>query len=223
VWTGAICELLHAQQEIPQAEEGFVALFDGQSLTGWIGAVDGYCVEEGLLTCIPEKGGNLMSEKEYSDFILRLEFKLPPGGNNGIGLRVPLGAHAATQGMEIQILDDTAEQYATLHDYQYCGSVYGVIPAKRGFLKPVGEWNSQEIRCLGKEVTIILNGETIVAGNIEAASIPMTLDGKDHPGLKRTSGHIGFLGHGSKVQFRNVRIQEIPTETVSPQEQTCPE
>lgn len=191
------------------AEAGFVSLFDGQTLKGWIGAVEGYCVEDGAITCIPEKGGNLMSARQYADFILKFEFKLTPGANNGIGLRVPLGAHAATQGMEIQILDDTAEQYAKLHDYQYHGSVYGVIPARRGFLKPIGEWNSQEIHCIGKEIAVILNGETIVQGNLDEASQPMTLDGKEHPGLQRTQGHIGFLGHGTRVQFRNVRIREI--------------
>lgn len=199
----------HLSADDPADESDFVAVFDGQTLTGWVGAVDGYAVEEGAITCIAEKGGNLMSEKEYADFILRLEFKIPPGGNNGIGLRAPLNAHVATQGMEIQVLDDSSEKYANLHEYQYHGSVYGVIPAKRGFLKPAGEWNVQEIRCIGKQVTVILNGETIVDGDIEVASAPMTLDGKEHPGLKRTSGHIGFLGHGSRVQFRNVRIKEI--------------
>ncbi len=195
--------------EVTEQEKaaGYVSLFDGETLKGWVGAVDGYAVEEGAITCIADKGGNLMSAKEYSDFVLRLEFRLPPGGNNGVGLRVPLGGHAATLGMEIQVLDDTAEQYATLQPYQYHGSVYGVIPARRGCLKPVGEWNAQEIRCIGKQVTVILNAETIVDGDIEEASMPMTLDGKAHPGLQRTTGHIGFLGHGSRVQFRNIRIQ----------------
>ena len=210
VMLAAIVGCVFASTVNADDEAGFVSLFDGESLKGWVGAVDGYAVEDGAITCIADRGGNLMSAKEYADFILRLEFRLPAGGNNGVGLRVPLGGHAATQGMEIQVLDDTAEKYAKLHEYQYCGSVYGVIPAKRGHLNPVGEWNVQEIRCIGSHVTVILNGETIVDGDIIEAGTPETIDGRSHPGLYRTTGHIGFLGHGSRVQFRNVRIKEVP-------------
>ncbi|MFG0331916.1 MAG: DUF1080 domain-containing protein [Maioricimonas sp. JB049] len=160
-----------------------------------------------------ERGGNIYTEREYSDFILRFEFRLPPGGNNGIGLRVPSGGHASRDGMEIQILDNTAKRYAKLKPYQYHGSVYGVIPAKRGYLKPVGSWNSQEIRCIGRHVTVILNGEVIVDGNLDEASAGGTLDGKKHPGLKRTSGHISLAGHGSRVQFRNIRVREVAGES----------
>ncbi|QDU37808.1 hypothetical protein Mal4_21250 [Maioricimonas rarisocia] len=196
-----------------RAEDGFETLFDGQSLSGWTGATDGYAVEDGALTCIAERGGNLYTEKEYSDFILRFEFRLPPGGNNGIGLRVPSGGHASRDGMEIQILDNTAKRYANLKPYQYHGSVYGVIPAKRGYLKPVGTWNSQEIRLIGQHITVILNGEVIVDGDLDKASAGGTLDGKEHPGLKRASGHISLAGHGSRVQFRNIRVQEVAGET----------
>lgn len=202
-------EAVAAELSPEETAAGFVSLFDGETLNGWVGAVEGYAVEDGAITCIADKGGNLMSEKDYANFVLKLEFRLPAGGNNGIGLRVPLGQHAATQGMEIQVLDDSSSKYDQLKEYQYHGSIYGVVPAKRGFLKPVGEWNVQEIRCIGKQVTVILNGETIVDADIEAASTPMTLDGHEHPGLRRTTGRIGFLGHGSKVQFRNIRIQEI--------------
>lgn len=190
-------------------EPGFVPLFDGKSLAGWIGATNGYKVEDGTIVCIPEKGGNLLSEREYGDFDLKLEFRLAPHGNNGIAIRAPREGHVATLGMEIQVLDNTHAKYATLAPYQYHGSVYGVIPAKRGYLRPVGEWNEQEIRCRGSQVTVILNGETIVDGDVLAASRPHTLDGKDHPGLKRTTGHVGFLGHGEPVAFRNIRIKPL--------------
>lgn len=191
---------------------GFVPLFDGQSLDGWTGATDGYVVEDGAITCVAESGGNLFTEREFADFVLRFEFLLTPGANNGIGLRVPTGGHASYDGMEIQILDSTAERYAKLKPYQYHGSVYGIIPAKRGYLRPTGVWNTQEIRCIGRRITIILNGETIVDGDLDEALANGTLDGKEHPGAHRTSGHIVLCGHGSRVQFRNMRIREVSTE-----------
>ena len=189
-------------------EEGFVSLFDGQTLKGWTGSTDGYVVEEGAITCKPKGGGFLYTENEYGDFVFRFDFKLPPGANNGIGIRTPKGGDPAYVGMEIQVLDDTAPGYKSLAPYQYHGSIYGVVAAKKGFLKPVGEWNSEEITCKGKHVKIVLNGETIVDANIEEASTPKTLDGKDHPGLKNAKGHIAFCGHGDKVSFRNLRIKK---------------
>jgi len=120
-----------------------------------------------------------------------------------------LGGDAAYKGYELQILDNTAPVYSNLKPYQYHGSVYGIIPAKRGFLKPVGQWNYQEVKIKGDDIKITLNGTTIVEGNIHEASKDGTPDGKDHPGLKRTSGHIGFLGHGSLLWFRNIRIKEL--------------
>ena len=190
-------------------EEGFTTLFDGKTLTGWTGSVDGYVVEEGAIVCKPKGGGLLYTEKEYGDFTFRFEFKLTPGANNGIGIRTPKGGDPAYVGMEIQVLDDTADQYKSLQQYQYHGSIYGVAAAKKGHLKPVGEWNTEEITCKGKQVTIVLNGETIVDTDIEKASTPKTIDGKDHPGLKREKGFICFCGHGAKVDFRNLRVKEL--------------
>ena len=209
-----LCPVLAvAESGEADSDSGFVSLFDGQTLTGWTGATDGYEAEQGVLTCIQTKGGNLMTEKEYANFVLRLDFVCPEGGNNGVGLRVPKGGHASTDGFEIQVLDDEAEQYVKLQPYQYCGSVYGIIPAKRGHLKPAGEWNSMEISLIGRDIHVILNDVAIVDGNLDEASTPMTMDGKDHPGLKRTTGHIGFLGHGARVQYRNIRIKEVALPT----------
>jgi 3-keto-disaccharide hydrolase len=112
--------------------------------------------------------------------------------------------------MELQILDDSAAQYKNLQPYQYHGSIYGVVAGKRGHQKPVGEWNEQEVIVKGRQVKVILNGETIIDADIDKASTPKTVDGKDHPGLKRDKGYIGFLGHGSRIEFRNIRIKEIP-------------
>ncbi|CAK9067470.1 DUF1080 domain-containing protein, partial [Durusdinium trenchii] len=168
--------------------EGFVPLFDGESLDGWIGATDAYTVEEGCISSLPDKSGNLYTAGQYANFVLRFEFQLDPGANNGIGLRVPYGGRASYEGFEIQLLDDDADRYAKLNPYQFCGSVYGIIPAKRGALKPAGEWNSLEIRLDGRDIRITMNGTVIVDGNLDEASTPQTLDGKDHPGLNQTTG-----------------------------------
>lgn len=190
--------------------EGFVPLFNGEDLTGWVGDTVGYVAEEGKIVIYPKRGsGNLYTEKEYSDFVLRFEFKLTPGANNGLGIRAPLKGDAAYVGMELQILDNTAHIYKDLKPYQYHGSIYGVVPAKRGYLKPVGEWNTQEVIAKGTKITVILNGVTIVDADIQEAIDRGTVDGRDHPGLKRAAGHIGFLGHGSHVEFRNIRIKEL--------------
>ncbi|MCT4590081.1 MAG: DUF1080 domain-containing protein [Carboxylicivirga sp.] len=194
-----------------EKSEGFVSLFNGTDLNGWIGNKTDYQVENGEIVIIPKNSGhgNLYTEKEYADFIYRFEFKLTPGANNGLGIRAPLEGDAAYEGMELQILDNTASVYANLKPYQYHGSVYGVIAAKRGYLKPVGEWNTEEVIVNGTRVKVILNGEVIVDGDIVEASANGTKDGKNHPGLKRSKGHIGFLGHGSEVYFRNIRIKEL--------------
>jgi hypothetical protein len=201
--------LLLAADDQPAAE-GFVKLFDGKSLAGWQGSKDGYDIVEGAIVCKPKGGGNLYTEKEYSDFHLKFEFKLTPGANNGIGLRTPLQGDPAFVGLEIQVLDDSSDKYKDkLAEYQYHGSVYGVVPAKRGHLKPVGEWNSEEIILQGKQIKVILNGETIVDADLEKASTPKTIDNREHPGLKRDSGYIGFCGHGAEVWFRNVQLKEL--------------
>ncbi|MCK3685521.1 family 16 glycoside hydrolase [Maribellus sp. YY47] len=196
------------QEEI---EQGFVSLFNGKNLDGWQGNKTDYYAENGELVVNPKMGGhgNLFTENEYSDFIFRFEFKLTPGANNGLGIRAPLEGDAAYAGMELQILDNTAPIYANLHEYQYHGSVYGTIAAKRGFQKPVGEWNVQEVIVKGTKIKITLNGEVILDGDIADARENGTKDGKNHPGLKREKGYIGFLGHGSELWFRNIRIKDL--------------
>ncbi len=192
----------------PVPEAGFDSLFDGKTLNGWIGSTSGYAVENGAITSLPN-GNNLLTAKNYADFHFKFEFQLTAGCNNGIGIRTPEHGDAAYVGMEIQVLDDSDAQYANLKPWQFHGSIYGVVPAKRGHLKKVGEWNSQEIIARGTHIQVILNGVTIVDADIEKAATEGTIDGKDHPGLRRQSGRIGFLGHGDKVSFRNIRIREL--------------
>jgi hypothetical protein len=191
--------------------EGFVQLFNGQNLDGWTGNLVGYKVQDGLMVFDPQAGNskNIYTAKDYSDFAFRFEFQLTPAANSGVGIRAPREGDAAYVGMEIQVLDDSAPVYATLQPYQYHGSVYGVIPAKRGSQKPVGEWNTEEIWIKGSKIKVTVNGTVIVDGDIAEASKNGTMDHKDHPGLQRTSGAIGFLSHGAVVKFRNIRLKEL--------------
>jgi len=193
-------------------DEGFVSLFNGKDLSGWIYGDNksgkGYQVENGVVFCTEHDGGNLYTEKEYADFVFRFDFKLEDSANNGIGIRAPLKGDAAYVGMEIQILDDNGKEYkGKLRPAQYHGSIYDVVAAKQGSLKPTGEWNSEEITAKGRHITVKVNGTTIVDANLDDVKDPAVL--KKHPGLLRESGHIGFLGHGSRVEFRNMRVKDL--------------
>jgi hypothetical protein len=190
-------------------EDGFTPLFNGKDLSGWTLAGRhgrGYVVEDGNIVCPRDGGGNLFSEAEYGDFVLRFEFKLEAGSNNGIGIRAPLAGDAAYQGMEIQVLDNDAAVYrGKLKPAQYHGSIYDVFPAKTGFLKPVGQWNEEQITAVGRHIVVVLNGTTIVDANLDSVTDPEVL--KRHPGLARATGHIGLLGHDTRVEFRNLRVK----------------
>lgn len=206
-------ELGNKPYELTQEEkqDGYELLFNGKDLSNWVGNKTDYVVEDNAIAIYPTgKGhGNLSTEKEYSDFIFRFEFQLTPGANNGLGIHAPLNGDAAYGGKEIQILDNTAPVYAKLEPYQYHGSVYGILPAKKGFLKPVGEWNQQEVVVQGDRIKVTLNGSVILDGDLKKATKNGTMDKKDHPGLNRHTGHISFLGHGTVVRFRNIRIKDL--------------
>ena len=194
-----------------EKQQGYELLFNGKDLDNWLGNKTEYVVEDNAIAIYPAgKGhGNLYTEKEYSDFIFKFEFQLTPGANNGLGIHAPLNGDAAYGGKEIQILDNTAPVYANLEPYQYHGSVYGIIPAKRGFLKPVGEWNEQEVHVKGDKIKVTLNGTVILDGDLKKATRNGTMDKKEHPGLNQHKGHIAFLGHGTVVRFRNIRIKDL--------------
>ena len=185
------------------AEKGFQPIFNGKNLDGWVlvgGKGPGYVVRDGVLVCPAEGGGNLLTEKEFANFVFRFEFKLTEGVNNGVGIRAPLAGDIAYSGMEIQILDHDAPVYqGKLKPAQYHGSIYDVVPAKTGFLKKTGEWNQEEITASGRHIKVVLNGTTIVDADLDSVKDPEVL--KKHPGLARTTGHIGFLGHGTTVEM----------------------
>lgn len=195
-----------------EKKEGFKVLFDGTNMNDWTGDTAIFVIEDGDMVTRPKQGnlyGNLFTKEEYGDFDFRFEFQLTPGANSGVGIRAPLEGNAAYLGMELQIIDNGADVFKNLKPYQYHGSIYGVIPAKRGYLKPVGEWNYEEVIAKGPKIKIILNGTDIVDADITEASENGTMDHLTHPGLKRTSGHIGFLGHASVVRFKNIRVKDL--------------
>ncbi len=200
--------LIHSAAEA-KPERGFVSLFDGKTLNGWqdLNKNGGYAVTNGAIACLKGLGGNLFTTNQYTNFILRFEFRLEPGSNNGIGIRAPIDGDAAYQGMELQVLDDTTKKYGELQPFQMHGSLYGVVPSKTGAQKPVGEWNAQEITADGKKIKVVLNGQTILDTDLSTITDPNIL--KQHPGILRDSGYIGFLGHGDYVEFRNIRIKEL--------------
>lgn len=213
---GALLTAVGATSTPQKPEAGFVSLFNGKDLSGWIYGKRGdqerrsglgYQVENGVLFSTKEDGGNLFTEKEYADFAFRFEFRLTENANNGIGIRAPLDGDAAYAGIEIQVLDDSGSQYTKLRPAQYHGSIYDIVPAKRGFQKPVGEWNSEEIMAKGRHITVTLNGTIIVDANLDDVKDETVV--KKHPGMMNTKGHIGLLGHGTRVEFRNLRIKEL--------------
>lgn len=202
--------------------QGFDMLFDGTSLKKWTGDTTTYIIKDGCITVSAAHwGNNIYTTNEYGDFVFRFEFALDrPGVNNGVGIRTPMNVDAAFHGMEIQILDHDDPMYAGLNDYQVHGSVYGVIPAKRVKFK-LGEWNTEEIRAEGDRITVTVNGKVILDGNIREAcqghcvgdpgeeGNHYMIDHRNHPGLFNKQGHIGFLGHGDGIRFRNVRILDL--------------
>jgi hypothetical protein len=191
---------LFAIASISQGKEA-VSLFNGKDLTGWKKA--NYLVEDGVLVC---KGGHLVTEKQYTNYIFEFDFLLPPGGNNGLGIHYPGTGNPAYSGMELQILDNTAPKYAKLKDYQYHGSLYTLQAAKRGHLKPVGEWNHEKVTINGPLVKVELNGTVILDANLDE----LNKEKPKHKGAQRRSGHICFCGHGAGIKFKDITIKELP-------------
>ena len=187
----------------------FKSAFNGKNFEGWAGPTNNYSVDHGSIQCIKGKGGTIYVNDELGDFSARMEFKLPPGGNNGLAIRYPGSGDTAYVGMcELQVLDDSAKKYAKLHPAQYHGSAYGMAPAARGYQRPVGEWNFQEVTVDGSRIKVELNGTLILNADLANVEKPMYDLGK-FKGRLRKSGYFGFAGHGDAVSFRNISIRNI--------------
>jgi len=213
-----IREIPHAEADKALAadEKGFTEMVNGKDLSNWQGAVDNYEMKDGAIYCKVGKGGNLLTKEEYGDCVIRTEFILPPAGNNGIALRAPLEGNAAWEGLELQVIDSDGYNAKTaaagkpgLKEYQYHGSVYGLIGAKHGYLRPGGEWNYQEVTVKGQRITVTLNGTKILDADLSEVD-RSHLDPKQTPkGLDKTSGFIGFAGHNDPVGFRSFRVKKL--------------
>jgi len=189
---------------------GFKSIFNGKDFDGWAGPVDNYEIKDGAIVCRPKKGGNIYTKAEYRDFIVRLEFKLPPGGNNGLAIRYPGEGDPAYVGMcEAQVLDDNYEKATgeKIDPRQAHGSAYGMVAAHRGYQHPIGEWNYQETTVKGSTIKIELNGTVIL--DCDLSKVSDYKGDHPHPGKDRTSGHFGFAGHNDPVMFRNISIKTL--------------
>ncbi|NLJ00627.1 MAG: DUF1080 domain-containing protein [Bacteroidales bacterium] len=213
ILTGCSSARMHSHRfQLPEQEkkEGFRVLFDGTNMARWTSNTNEYILQDGCIVMQPTDGhGNLYTVEEFDNFVLRFEFQLTPESNSGLGIRHKMiTAPRGYDGMELQILDNSAPIYEKLKPYQYHGSLYGWIPAKRGFLKPVGEWNYQEVVADGDNIKITLNGTVILDGNLKEATKDVPTE-KVPKTLFYEKGHIAFLGHNSVVKFRNIRIKEL--------------
>lgn len=187
---------------------GFQPIFNGKDFAGWQGDTNNYAVQDGAIVCQPGHGGNVFTKKEYGDFAVRMEFQLPPGGNNGLAIRYPGEGRPHLDGMcELQVLDNKAEKYAKLDPRQYHGSAYGMVAAERGYLRPAGTWNFQEVTVRGSQIQVELNGTPIL--NADLSKVTEFKDGSAHPGKDRPRGYFGFAGHNDPVKFRKIGLREL--------------
>lgn len=190
-----------------KGKEGHTTVFAGK-LENWAGPVDNYEVKDGALVCKPGKGGTIYYNEKLTDFVARMEFKLPPGGNNGLAIRYPGSGDTAYVGMcELQVLDNTAKKYAKLDPRQYHGSAYGITAAERDYQRPVGEWNFQEVTVKGSTITVELNGAIIL--NTDVSKVTKYMANSPHPGKMNKDGYFGFAGHSDPVAYRNVSIKKL--------------
>jgi hypothetical protein len=189
--------------------DGFHSIFNGKHLADWAGPIENYEVKDGILRCKPHQGGTIYFNQELTDFTARLDFKLPPGGNNGLAIRYPGHGDTAYAGMcELQILDDGHPRYArSLDPRQAHGSAYGLVASHKGYLRPVGQWNFEEVTVKGSRIKVELNGTVIL--DTDLSKVKEFMANSPHPGKDRTSGFFGFAGHSDPVEFRNVAIKTL--------------
>lgn len=207
-----ICLIALAAPIFCAENEGFTALYNGKDLAGWHakdGKIDAWKADGDVIACTSGGGGWLTSDKEYGDFVLKVDWKIPAGGNSGVGLRYPAKGDPAHVGMEIQVLDDPAPAYAKLDPAQYTGGIYYQVAAdkEKKKLNPPGEWNSFEITCKGPQVIIKLNGVEIVNANMDENKVGR--GGHKALAERPKKGFVGLQSHGSRVEFKNILIKEL--------------
>jgi len=194
----------------------FKSVFNGKNFTGWAGPIENYEVKDGAIMCKPKKGGDIYTNEEFADFITRIEIKLPPAGNNGLAIRYPGKGAPHMDGMcECQVLDDNYEvnrsklegKPVTIDPRQAHGSAYGMVPAARGYQRPIGEWNYEEVTVKGSTIKVELNGTVIL--DCDLSKVTEFMGNHPHPGKDRASGHFGFAGHNDPVMFRNISIKPL--------------
>ena len=190
--------------------KGFKSVFNGKDFTGWAGPLDCCRVTNSAIVWQLKKGGTIYTKEEFTNFVARLEFKLPPGGNNGLAIRYPGAGDAAYAGMcESQVLDDNYERAtgSKIDPRQAHGSAYGMVAAQRGYQHPIGEWNYEEVTVNGPTIKVEMNGTVILDADL--SKVTEFAGNKKHPGKDRTSGHFGFAGHNDPVMFRNISIKPL--------------
>jgi hypothetical protein len=200
--------------EASVADDGFVDIFNGKDLHGWV--VEGgktsreddrdvpiWSVQDGILTATGAKYGFLRyDEKVLKDFIVHAEYRLSKGCNSGFGIRtVKYNGKAATRpsfaGYEVQVLADSGKK-PSIHS---SGSLYRYVAPKVNATRPAGEWNSIDIECRGPKIQILLNGQVIQ--DVDQTTID---DIKGKP----LSGYFCLQSHTKKIEFRKVQLKELP-------------
>jgi len=194
-----------------KANESFKAIFNGKDFTGWAGPVENYQVVDGAIVCKKGKGGHPYYDRKLRDFAVRLEFKLPSAGNNGLAIRYPGKGDPAYDAMcELQVLAEDYEKVkGKLDPRQLHGSAYGMVGAQGGFQRPIGEWNFQEVTVVGSTLKVELNGFVILDADLAKVDPASVMGKKKHPGLGLTEGYFGFAGHNDAAAFRNIEIKEL--------------
>src|SRR4051794_21020054 len=190
---------------------GFKSIFNGKDWTGWAGPTENYEIENGVIRCQPKKGGTPYTVEEFGDFVVRLDIKIPPGGNNGLAIRYPGEGDTAYVGMcECQVLDDNYEKVkGKIDPRQAHGSAYGMVAAQRGYQHPLGDWNYQEVTVQGSTIKVELNGTVILDTDLNKVDPTTFMANHPHPGKDRTSGSFGFAGHSDPVEFREIYIKKL--------------
>ena len=207
----------HNRLTAAERAAGWQLLFDGNSLEGWRGynsefMPTGWSVENGMLTRTGP-GGDIITEQQFGDFELYLEWLVGPGGNSGVLVRAVEGQEEVYHGApEMQILDDAGHPDGR-SPLTSAGSNYGLHGAPRGIVKSAGEWNSSRIVVVNNQVEHWLNGDKVVEYELGSADwLRRVANSKfaQWPAYGRASrGHIGIQDHGDRVSFRNLKVREI--------------